>query len=93
MTLSRGERLELTADARLIEIRAEMFTWARLDGWSEEQLMFVAACLRAAWGKGYWDALLEAADDRPGELARDLGYRVPDPAPAAGRRQTRGGER
>jgi hypothetical protein len=43
----------------------------------------VAAFLRAAYGKGYCDALTE---DAPGSLCHDHGYRIPArrPAPAAG---------
>jgi hypothetical protein len=40
----------------------------------------VAAFLRAAYGKGYCDALTE---DAPGSLCRDHGYKIPARKPAA----------
>ena len=45
----------------------------------EWNLEVVAAFLRAAYGKGYCDALTE---DAPGSLCRDHGYRIPDRRPA-----------
>jgi hypothetical protein len=39
----------------------------------------VAAFMRAAYGKGYCDALTE---DAPGSLCLDHGYRVPGRRPA-----------
>ena len=40
----------------------------------------VAAFMRAAYGKGYCDALTE---DSPGSLCADHGYRVPERRPRA----------
>ena len=52
----------------------------RPPGISEWSLEVVAAFMRAAYGKGYCDALTEEA---PGSLCADHGYRVPAPAPRA----------
>jgi hypothetical protein len=46
---------------------------------SEWNLEVVAAFLRAAYGKGYCDALTE---DDAGSLCRDHGYRIPARKPA-----------
>ena len=55
--------------------------WAEACSVSDWNLEVVAAFLRAAYGKGYCDALTE---DAPGSLCRDHGYRIPDrqPSPA-----------
>ena len=64
---SRIELLELDIDLRLADLWAE----AWVDEWSID---VVAALMRAAYGKGYCDALTE---DDPGSLCRDHGYVVP----------------
>ncbi len=69
---SRIELLELDIDLRLTDLWSEA---AEVDEWSLE---VVAALMRAAYGKGYCDALTE---EEPGALCRDHGYVVP------GRRQ------
>ena len=52
-----------------------------LDLWNEAcdvsdwNIEVVAAFLRAAYGKGYCDALTE---DSPGSLCHEHGYRIPD---------------
>jgi hypothetical protein len=66
---SRIELLELDIDLRLTDLWAEA---AEVDEWSMD---VVAALMRAAYGKGYCDALTE---DEPGSLCRDHGYVVPD---------------
>ena len=43
---------------------------------TEWNLEVVAAFLRAAYGKGYCDALTE---DAPGSLCHEHGYRIPGP--------------
>ena len=48
--------------------------WREAAGISEWSLDVVAAFMRAAYGKGYCDALTE---DNPGSLCADHGYRVP----------------
>ena len=48
--------------------------WREAAGISEWSLDVVAAFMRAAYGKGYCDALTE---DAPGSLCADHGYRVP----------------
>ena len=72
-TPSRIDLLELDIDMRLVDLWREA---AGIDagentGWSLE---VVAAFMRAAYGKGYCDALTEEA---PGTLCADHGYRVP----------------
>ena len=65
---SRIDLLELDIDLRLADLWREA---AEIDDWSIE---VVAAFMRAAYGKGYCDALTE---DAPGSLCVDHGYRVP----------------
>ena len=48
--------------------------WREAAGITEWSLDVVAAFMRAAYGKGYCDALTE---DSPGSLCADHGYRVP----------------
>ena len=73
---SRIELLELDIDLRLADLWGEA---AEVEDWSTD---IVAAFLRAAYGKGYCDALTE---DEPGSLCHDHGYRIPErpvsPAP------------
>jgi hypothetical protein len=71
---SRIELLELDIDLRLTDLWCEA---AEVDEWNLE---VVAALMRAAYGKGYCDALTE---DQPGSLCRDHGYVVPDRNPSA----------
>ncbi len=66
---SRIELLELDIDTRLCDLWREAL---EVEDWNLE---VVAAFMRAAYGKGYCDALTE--DDR-GSLCADHGYRVPD---------------
>jgi hypothetical protein len=65
---SRIDLLELDIDLRLADLWREA---GEIDDWSIE---VVAAFMRAAYGKGYCDALTEEA---PGSLCVDHGYRVP----------------
>ena len=65
---SRIDLLELDIDLRLADL------WREAAGIGEWSLDVVAAFLRAAYGKGYCDALTE---DAPGSLCQDHGYRVP----------------
>ena len=65
---SRIDLLELDIDLRLADL------WREAAGISEWSLDVVAAFMRAAYGKGYCDALTE---DLPGSLCADHGYRVP----------------
>jgi len=58
---TRIELLELDIDLRLADL------WGEACGVSEWNLEVVAAFLRAAYGKGYCDALTE---DAPGSLCR-----------------------
>jgi hypothetical protein len=65
---SRIELLELDIDLRLADL------WREASDISEWNLDVVAAFIRAAYGKGYCDALTE---DSPGSLCVEHGYRVP----------------
>ena len=65
---SRIDLLELDIDLRLADL------WREAGEISEWNLDVVAAFMRAAYGKGYCDALTE---DSPGSLCHDHGYRVP----------------
>jgi hypothetical protein len=69
---SRIDLLELDIDLRLADL------WREAAGITEWSLDVVAAFMRAAYGKGYCDALTE---ESPGSLCVEHGYRVP------GRRQ------
>jgi hypothetical protein len=66
---SRIDLLELDIDLRLADLWREA---ADVPDWSLE---IVAAFIRAAYGKGYCDALTE---ESPGSLCVDHGYRMPD---------------
>jgi hypothetical protein len=68
MNPTRIQLLELDIDLRLADLWREA---GEIDEWNLE---VVAAFMRAAYGKGYCDALTE---DAPGSLCQDHGYRVP----------------
>ena len=73
---SRIDLLELDIDLRLADLWREAYEIA------EWKLEVVAAFIRAAYGKGYCDALTE---EDPGALCQEHGYRIPrrrQPAPA-----------
>jgi len=73
---SRIDLLELDIDLRLTDL------WREAGDVAEWNLEIVAAFMRAAYGKGYCDALTE---DAPGSLCEEHGYRIPArrrPAPA-----------
>ena len=65
---SRLDLLELDIDLRLADL------WREADEISDLSLEVLAAFMRAAYGKGYCDALTEEA---PGSLCAEHGYRVP----------------
>ena len=65
---TRIDLLELDIDLRLADLWREA---GDIPDWS---LDVVAAFMRAAYGKGYCDALTE---DMPGTLCEEHGYRVP----------------
>ena len=65
---SRIDLLELDIDLRLSDL------WREAADIAEWNLDVVAAFMRAAYGKGYCDALTE---ESPGSLCHDHGYRVP----------------
>src|SRR4051794_4993442 len=71
---TRIDLLELDIDLRLADL------WREAAGITEWSLEVVAAFMRAAYGKGYCDALTE---DSPGALCADHGYRVPQRAEAS----------
>src|SRR4029450_9427288 len=70
---SRIDLLELDIDLRLPD------PWREAAEISEWNLDVVAAFMRAAYGKGYCDALTE---DAPGSLCHDPGYPLPGRRPA-----------
>ncbi|MER3410260.1 MAG: hypothetical protein C4306_09210 [Thermoleophilia bacterium] len=65
---TRLDLLELDIDLRLADL------WREADEIAEWSLEIVAAFMRAAYGKGYCDALSE---ESPGALCVEHGYRVP----------------
>ncbi len=66
---TRIDLLELDIDLRLSDL------WREAVDVSEWSLEVVAAFIRAAYGKGYCDALTE---DEPGRLCAEHGYRLPE---------------
>jgi hypothetical protein len=66
---TRIDLLELDIDLRLTDL------WREAVDVNEWNLEVVAAFIRAAYGKGYCDALTE---DSPGALCLDHGYRIPE---------------
>jgi hypothetical protein len=73
---SRIDLLELDIDLRLTDL------WREAADVGEWNLEIVAAFMRAAYGKGYCDALTE---DMPGSLCEEHGYRIPARRPAPAR--------
>jgi hypothetical protein len=77
---TRIDLLELDIDLRLSDL------WREAVDVEEWNLEVVAAFIRAAYGKGYCDALTE---ESPGSLCLEHGYRIPErplEEPAARRR-------
>jgi hypothetical protein len=72
MSPTRIELLELDIDLRLSDL------WREAMEIGEWNLDVVAAFIRAAYGKGYCDALTE---DSPGRLCEEHGYRIPSRQP------------
>ncbi len=68
-TPTRIDLLELDIDLRLSDL------WREAVDVSDWSLEVVAAFIRAAYGKGYCDALTE---ESPGALCAEHGYRMPD---------------
>ena len=66
---TRIDLLELDIDLRISDL------WREALDVSEWNLEVVAAFIRAAYGKGYCDALTE---EFPGELCMEHGYRLPE---------------
>jgi hypothetical protein len=66
---TRIDLLELDIDLRLTDL------WRESADVSEWNLEVVAAFIRAAYGKGYCDALTE---ESPGALCVEHGYRMPE---------------
>ena len=73
---SRIDLLELDIDLRLTELWRELSDEAFEHKWSDGIVNHMAAFIRAAYGKGYCDALEEPEDLR-GALCLEHGYRVP----------------
>jgi hypothetical protein len=70
---TRIDLLELDIDLRLADL------WREAGEITDWNIDVVAAFMRAAYGKGYCDALTE---DAPGSLCHDHGYRIPGRRPA-----------
>ena len=68
---TRIDLLELDIDLRLTDL------WREAVDVTDWNLDVVAAFIRAAYGKGYCDALTE---ESPGALCIDHGYRMPERA-------------
>lgn len=66
---SRVELLELDIDLRLADL------WREVSDITEWNLEIAVAFMRAAYGKGYCDALTE---DDQGSLCVEHGYRLPE---------------
>lgn len=66
---TRIDLLELDIDLRLSEL------WREALDVSDWSLEVTAAFIRAAYGKGYCDALTE---ESPGELCVEHGYQMPE---------------
>ena len=66
---TRIDLLELDIDLRLSDL------WREAVDVSDWSLEVMAAFIRAAYGKGYCDALTEA---EPGSLCAEHGYRLPE---------------
>ena len=75
---TRIDLLELDIDLRLTDL------WREAADVTEWNLEVVAAFIRAAYGKGYCDALTE---ESPGSLCVEHGYRLPDAALRGARRR------
>jgi hypothetical protein len=73
---SRLDLLELDIDLRITDLWREA---GEITDWNVD---VVAAFLRAAYGKGYCDALTE---ESPGLLCQEHGYRVPGRRAASAR--------
>lgn len=72
---SRTDLLELDIDTRLADL------WREAAAYKEEwNLEAVGGFMRAAYGKGYVDALTEPPEER-GILTRTHGYKTPGPMP------------
>jgi hypothetical protein len=78
--VNRIDLLELDIDLRLTDL------WREAADVSEWNLEVVSAFMRAAYGKGYCDALTE---DAPGSLCIEHGYEIPERRSAVGRRDAR----
>jgi hypothetical protein len=72
---TRIDLLELDIDLRLTDL------WREAVDVTDWNLEVVAAFIRAAYGKGYCDALTE---ESPGALCLDHGYRMPERPAARG---------
>lgn len=77
--LERVQRLEIDIDTRIMDLWATAYEEGshiapKLEADPELREMF-GTFLRAAYGKGYTDALVEDADGRRSELQREHGYR------------------
>lgn len=68
-TASQRDALEADIDLRMYDLMLQAG-----ESFAEQDVELVFAYMRAAFGKGYTEALTEA---EPGKLCRDNGYRIP----------------
>lgn len=71
MDREKAERLEADIDYRIMELWAE---FPPIENWD---IVTAAAFMRAAYGRGYIDALEEEHLGQRAKLCRDNGYRIP----------------
>lgn len=69
--MDKIERLTTDLDFRLSEL------WLQLPPEDEWSVDVIAAFLRAAYGRGYTDALVEESLGQRAKLCKDNGYREP----------------
>jgi hypothetical protein len=67
----RQQQLEIDMDMRLAPIWMEA-----VETFEEDSLEAVGAFMRAAYGAGYCDALIDARDGEPEKLLKDHGYKL-----------------
>lgn len=66
------QELEIDMDTRIAGL------WEKASDIEEWDLETVGVFMRAAYGQGYCDALLEAREDEEGKLLSDHGFSLPE---------------
>jgi hypothetical protein len=77
--LEKKQKIELDVDLRMLNLWEDLTEVAAEKGWSAGTVKVIAIYMRAGYGAGYFQALEEKPEDR-GKLARDHGFRVPNPS-------------